>query len=219
MEDEGLDLIYFRKSEIINGVSERIRQNEQVKGKIVMAQQQLKLLREAMTQIDAPQEEWEILESTMKRLLTNESLCSQRLGALKKEKTALDTDARDASDDDWTERLKTPKDTSSTTKSFVQQKMGELFSKNDNDEDLMVVGEADNFMCPLTQGPLEDPVHNKACGHRYSRNAIKSHIKASRRNDSSAPCPVAGCRYMVRMSDLEKDAEAEFWSQRKKTHG
>lgn len=50
-------------------------------------------------------------------------------------------------------------------------------------------------------------VHDQICRHTYGRDAIKSHIKVSKKHPAS--CPVAGCLQKVTKADLEPDKDME----------
>ncbi|KAJ3118273.1 hypothetical protein HK098_005978 [Nowakowskiella sp. JEL0407] len=72
----------------------------------------------------------------------------------------------------------------------------------DEDEDLMVVEEAVNYLCPITKKPMLDPYTSIVCTHSYS-NAIIDMIRRS--GGQEVECPVAGCNMYIRMSQLKQN--------------
>ncbi|XP_069587991.1 E3 SUMO-protein ligase NSE2 isoform X2 [Ranitomeya imitator] len=47
----------------------------------------------------------------------------------------------------------------------------------DEDEEIAVTQTIANFICPITQMEMENPVKNKVCGHSYEKDAIVRMIK------------------------------------------
>ncbi|KAG9339380.1 hypothetical protein JZ751_023773 [Albula glossodonta] len=47
----------------------------------------------------------------------------------------------------------------------------------DLDEDIQVTQSQQNFICPLTQVEMVNPVKNKKCNHRYDHDAVLAMIR------------------------------------------
>ncbi|XP_043116660.1 E3 SUMO-protein ligase NSE2 [Puntigrus tetrazona] len=74
------------------------------------------------------------------------------------------------------------------------------------DEDIAVTQSQTNFICPLTQVEMVNPVKNKKCLHYYDREAVHEMIKARHKNKKKFCCPKVGCGNTdVQVSDLELD--------------
>ncbi|XP_062847099.1 E3 SUMO-protein ligase NSE2 [Trichomycterus rosablanca] len=74
------------------------------------------------------------------------------------------------------------------------------------DEDIAVTQSQTNFICPLTQVEMINPVKNKKCQHYYDQEAVLSLIKTKQNNKKKCRCPVVGCgNGDVKQSDLEPD--------------
>lgn len=81
-----------------------------------------------------------------------------------------------------------------------------------------------SLRCPFTNGALTNPVKNSECKHVYSLEGVLSflaqnaQIKIPSQNPSldiipakwSARCPVAGCNFKIRRSQLKKDYQTEL---------
>ncbi|XP_039535711.1 E3 SUMO-protein ligase NSE2 isoform X4 [Pimephales promelas] len=74
------------------------------------------------------------------------------------------------------------------------------------DEDIAVTQSQTNFICPLTQVEMVNPMKNKKCNHYYDQVAVLEMIKCKHKNRKTFRCPKVGCDNKdVRESDLELD--------------
>ncbi|XP_059423864.1 E3 SUMO-protein ligase NSE2-like [Carassius carassius] len=74
------------------------------------------------------------------------------------------------------------------------------------DEDIAVTQSQTNFICPLTQVEMVNPMKNKKCHHYYDQEAVLEMIKARHKNKKKFRCPKVGCGNTdVQQSDLELD--------------
>ncbi|XP_056308494.1 E3 SUMO-protein ligase NSE2-like [Danio aesculapii] len=74
------------------------------------------------------------------------------------------------------------------------------------DEDIAVTQSQTNFICPLTQVEMVNPVKNKKCSHYYDQEAVLEMIKNKHKNKKKFRCPKVGCGNTdVQESDLELD--------------
>ncbi|TRY84519.1 hypothetical protein DNTS_001282 [Danionella cerebrum] len=74
------------------------------------------------------------------------------------------------------------------------------------DEDIAVTQSQTNFICPLTQVEMVNPVRNKKCNHYYDQEAVLGMIKNKQKNKKKFRCPKVGCGNTdVQQSDLELD--------------
>ncbi|ORZ35158.1 zinc-finger of the MIZ type in Nse subunit-domain-containing protein [Catenaria anguillulae PL171] len=72
----------------------------------------------------------------------------------------------------------------------------------DEDDDLMITAEKEDFRDPITAGTFKHPVRSSLCKHRYENHAIRQLIQQA---NGRTECPVAGCPHYVREDQLEKD--------------
>lgn len=96
-------------------------------------------------------------------------------------------------------------------------------TSGDDDDEVQVQMTTDGAVgtCPVTQGPLEDPLVNRECGHVYSTVGIigalcQGNIRglAPKKLEDVNPtftknCPRAGCTGKVNASMLERDFRTE----------
>ncbi|XP_077127330.1 E3 SUMO-protein ligase NSE2 [Ranitomeya variabilis] len=76
----------------------------------------------------------------------------------------------------------------------------------DEDEEIAVTQTIANFICPITQMEMENPVKNKVCGHSYEKDAIVRMIKNKHEKSKYARCPKIGCDVVdMDISDLVPD--------------
>ncbi|XP_069587989.1 E3 SUMO-protein ligase NSE2 isoform X1 [Ranitomeya imitator] len=76
----------------------------------------------------------------------------------------------------------------------------------DEDEEIAVTQTIANFICPITQMEMENPVKNKVCGHSYEKDAIVRMIKNKHEKSKYARCPKIGCDVVdMDISDLLPD--------------
>lgn len=79
-------------------------------------------------------------------------------------------------------------------------------SMEELDEDIAVSQSQVNFICPLTQVEMDNPVKNKKCKHTYDKEAILNLIKTKQSHKKKCRCPVVGCgNTNVTESDLVPD--------------
>ncbi|PFH53946.1 hypothetical protein AMATHDRAFT_72968 [Amanita thiersii Skay4041] len=74
---------------------------------------------------------------------------------------------------------------------------------DDDDDDLEVGGTTQDYKCPLSLRPLEDPVTSSICGHSFSAETIRSFFKGT----ELKRCPASGCVKSFRLSDCRPDKE------------
>ena len=63
---------------------------------------------------------------------------------------------------------------------------------------------APSLTCPISTGPLVQPVKARPCGHVYSAASAKAYFKSSKK------CAVFGCDKMLKWSDFVKDKASEI---------
>ncbi|XP_003219443.1 E3 SUMO-protein ligase NSE2 [Anolis carolinensis] len=74
------------------------------------------------------------------------------------------------------------------------------------DEDIAVTESQVNFICPITQKEMMNPVRNKVCGHTYGEEAILQLLRNREQRKKKVCCPTIGCNNRnVRRSDLVPD--------------
>ncbi|XP_042345421.1 E3 SUMO-protein ligase NSE2 [Plectropomus leopardus] len=74
------------------------------------------------------------------------------------------------------------------------------------DEDIAVTQSQVNYICPLTQEEMVNPMKNKKCNHHYDEGAILGLIKTKQSQKKKCRCPVVGCGNTdVKQSDLIPD--------------
>lgn len=78
------------------------------------------------------------------------------------------------------------------------------------EDEVFVSREDISYICPLTKTVIVDAVRGP-CGHYYSKSAIRHEIKSLR---GTAPCPIAGCSTMLKLSLLRPAPEFEAAAQR-----
>lgn len=61
------------------------------------------------------------------------------------------------------------------------------------DEDIAVTQSQVNFICPLTQMEMKNPVKNRKCSHYYDQEAVLGMIKAKHDMKKKFRCPKVGC--------------------------
>ncbi|XP_046892034.1 E3 SUMO-protein ligase NSE2 [Hypomesus transpacificus] len=84
------------------------------------------------------------------------------------------------------------------------------------DEDIAVTQSQVNFICPLTQVEMKNPVKNRKCCHYYDQEAALSMIKAKHDNRKKFRCPRVGCSNTdVRKEDLILDTMMKRMIQKK----
>lgn len=102
-----------------------------------------------------------------------------------------------------------------------------LQSTDDDDTEIQenpLQGTVHSLRCPFTNGALTNPVKNSECKHVYSLEGVLSffaqdaQVQIPPQNPSlniipttwSARCPVAGCNFKIRRSQLKKDYQTEL---------
>ncbi|XP_075438247.1 E3 SUMO-protein ligase NSE2 isoform X2 [Ascaphus truei] len=74
------------------------------------------------------------------------------------------------------------------------------------DEDVAVTQSQINFICPITQMEMINPVKNKVCGHTYEKDAIERMIQNRHQKKKKARCPKVGCDHSdMKITDLVPD--------------
>jgi len=74
-----------------------------------------------------------------------------------------------------------------------------------DEDEVVVMSQAGEFICPLSRAEMVDPMKNRQCGHSFSKVAIKGYLKGH----GQKQCPVAGCNAFVSASTLERDLDLE----------
>lgn len=74
----------------------------------------------------------------------------------------------------------------------------------DDDTGIVVMTQAEDYICPLTKVELVKPMRNRQCKHNYSHDAIMQYIKTGHQE-----CPVAGCAAKVYAKSLEANPDLE----------
>ncbi|KIK69615.1 hypothetical protein GYMLUDRAFT_254920 [Collybiopsis luxurians FD-317 M1] len=75
---------------------------------------------------------------------------------------------------------------------------------SDDDDDLEMGAVTQDYKCPLTLRPLEDPVTSDVCGHSFSRDAIREYFG---NDQGSRNCPASGCREKFRITNCKTNKE------------
>ncbi|KAF9077586.1 hypothetical protein BDP27DRAFT_1311306 [Rhodocollybia butyracea] len=75
---------------------------------------------------------------------------------------------------------------------------------SDDDEDLEMGAVTQDYKCPLTLRPLENPFTSEVCGHSFSRDAIREYFANDR---GSKDCPASGCTRSFRLSDCKPNRD------------
>ncbi|KAJ3827593.1 hypothetical protein F5880DRAFT_1621655 [Lentinula raphanica] len=75
---------------------------------------------------------------------------------------------------------------------------------SDDDDDLEMGGLTQDYKCPLTLRPLENPLTSQICGHSFSGEAIRGLFNGSR---GAKNCPASGCTREFRLSDCKPNKE------------
>ncbi|GJJ15574.1 hypothetical protein Clacol_009852 [Clathrus columnatus] len=73
---------------------------------------------------------------------------------------------------------------------------------SEDDSDIEVGGKTQNYKCPLTLRPMENPVTSVLCGHSFSFEGIKECLQ-----NGSNRCPATGCQQRVTLKDFRPDEE------------
>ncbi|TFK28018.1 hypothetical protein FA15DRAFT_585064 [Coprinopsis marcescibilis] len=82
---------------------------------------------------------------------------------------------------------------------FIPKEDGD---KSDDDDDLEIGGQIQDFKCPITLTPLVDPLTSMLCGHSYDANALRSMLRGDIKD-----CPASGCRKKISIADCKADPE------------
>ncbi|KAJ3810177.1 hypothetical protein F5876DRAFT_42360 [Lentinula aff. lateritia] len=75
---------------------------------------------------------------------------------------------------------------------------------SDDDDDLEMGAVTQDYKCPLTLRPLENPVTSEICGHSFSQDAIREMFAGFR---GSKKCPASGCTREFRLVDCKPNKE------------
>jgi len=84
---------------------------------------------------------------------------------------------------------------------FIVKEPGD---SSDDDDDIEVGGVTQDYKCPLTLTPLQDPLTSKVCKHSFSGAAIREYLSRGVKR-----CPAAGCNKRVTLADLREDKALE----------
>ncbi|KAM9309423.1 E3 SUMO-protein ligase NSE2 [Pholidichthys leucotaenia] len=89
---------------------------------------------------------------------------------------------------------------------FKQASQESANSMEELDEDIAVSQSQVNFICPVTQVQMTNPVKNMKCNHHYEEDAIVGLIKTKHAQQKKCRCPIVGCGNAdVKESDLIPD--------------
>ncbi|KAE9404002.1 hypothetical protein BT96DRAFT_964324 [Gymnopus androsaceus JB14] len=84
---------------------------------------------------------------------------------------------------------------------FIPKESGD---DSDDDDDLEVGAVTQDFKCPLSLRPLENPLTSQVCGHSFSAESIRAMFG----NDKGLKkCPSSGCAQSFRLSDCKQNKE------------
>ncbi|KAF4589968.1 hypothetical protein EYR40_009645 [Pleurotus pulmonarius] len=75
---------------------------------------------------------------------------------------------------------------------------------DDDDDEIEVGGVTQDFKCPLSLMPLQDPWTSSVCGHYFSGDAIKDYFRGNR---GAKKCPAAGCNRSFTLAQCKADAD------------
>ncbi|KAJ3226060.1 hypothetical protein HK099_005645 [Clydaea vesicula] len=76
----------------------------------------------------------------------------------------------------------------------------------DEDEDVIITSQMETFTCPITSTFMNDIIYtSNACNHSYSEVIMR--ILRSRNGQDE--CPVTGCNYLVKPSNLVRNYDME----------
>jgi len=75
---------------------------------------------------------------------------------------------------------------------------------SDDDDDIEIGGVTQDYKCPLTLTPLQDPMTSKLCKHSFSGAAIREYLSHGVKR-----CPAAGCNKKITLADLKADKALE----------
>jgi len=84
---------------------------------------------------------------------------------------------------------------------FIEKEPGDV---SDEDDDIEVGGVTQDFKCPITLTPLQDPLTSKVCKHSYSGAAIREYLSRGVKK-----CPATGCNKKITLADLKEDKALE----------
>ncbi|KAF9781616.1 zinc-finger of the MIZ type in Nse subunit-domain-containing protein [Thelephora terrestris] len=83
---------------------------------------------------------------------------------------------------------------------FIEKEPGDA----SDDDDIEVGGVTQDYKCPITLTPLEDPLTSKICNHSFSGAAIREYLSRG-----SKKCPATGCNKKLTLTDLKMDKALE----------
>ncbi|KDQ25993.1 hypothetical protein PLEOSDRAFT_1078328 [Pleurotus ostreatus PC15] len=75
---------------------------------------------------------------------------------------------------------------------------------DDDDDEIEVGGVTQDFKCPLSLMPLQDPWTSSVCGHSFSGDAIRDYFRG---NHGAKKCPAAGCNRSFTLAQCKADAD------------
>ncbi|KAJ3788390.1 hypothetical protein GGU10DRAFT_115247 [Lentinula aff. detonsa] len=84
---------------------------------------------------------------------------------------------------------------------FMPKEPGDV---SDDDDDLEMGAVTQDYKCPLTLRPLENPVTSEICGHSFSQDAIRGLFDGFR---GAKKCPASGCTREFRLLDCKLNKE------------
>ncbi|KAI0260215.1 hypothetical protein BC834DRAFT_556285 [Gloeopeniophorella convolvens] len=88
---------------------------------------------------------------------------------------------------------------------FLPREEGDI--SDDEDDDIQVGGVLQDFNCPITLVPLEEPLTSSICQHSFSAAAIRQMLGPNRYTKKI--CPASGCNQMICINDLRPDKDLE----------
>ncbi|RBQ90780.1 hypothetical protein VDGD_05571 [Verticillium dahliae] len=73
----------------------------------------------------------------------------------------------------------------------------------DEDDDLVIEGEIQSFICPLSLQPLTQPFSNNKCSHTFQKESIQAWFAEMRNQERT--CPTTGCNVQLKLGDFYDD--------------
>ncbi|KAF3342869.1 1-phosphatidylinositol-4,5-bisphosphate phosphodiesterase 1 [Verticillium dahliae VDG2] len=71
------------------------------------------------------------------------------------------------------------------------------------DLDLVIEGEIQSFICPLSLQPLTQPFSNNKCSHTFQKESIQAWFAEMRNQERT--CPTTGCNVQLKLGDFYDD--------------
>ncbi|KAF5369473.1 hypothetical protein D9758_002536 [Tetrapyrgos nigripes] len=128
----------------------------------------------------------------------------------KKEKYEHKTSRQKYAKDEFYKQFKTdiyevhhPGEAMPPVTNFIPKEDGD---DSDDDDDLEIGGVTQDYKCPITLLPLQNPVTSEICGHSFSKEALKQMFMGSK---AAKKCPAAGCNKSFTYADCKDNKPLE----------